>query len=139
MSDSDSLRSRRKRQHARGQHDLCQPEHCAERGRQLAGAILEAAPEDGPGAPRVSAAVARLVASLPLAADLARAVLAASLEDCAAAIGELGPTPALLRELRVTLAALCPPEPGERAPDFVDELHKRRAARCAALGWRTND
>ncbi len=133
VADSVALRSRRKRAHAKGDHSLCEPGRCPEAGRAAAARILAAAPEAGPAAPSLTAAVASLVVGLP-AGDPARDVLSASLQRCAEEIDAAGATAPLLRELRVTLAALCPPVRGPQ-PDWLDELHAKRAARRAAHGW----
>jgi len=104
MSDSDAVRSRRKRFHAQGDHSLCSPRRDCVKPKPAA--VVEVSTEGGDFDP---AAQMR---------ELADRLVAAHTQDPANA--------ALARELRATLLAL---PPGPEEPDELDLLRRRRSTR----------
>jgi hypothetical protein len=105
VADSDALRSRRRRRHARGQHDLCRP-GCA--ARQLA-AVPAGPPETGAESPAITDPAAGLRA------------LAGRLEEAHKASPGDAPLGRVLKDVWVALASLEGAGGGELA-GLLDEL-----------------
>lgn len=128
MVDSEALRTRRHRQHRRGDHSLCLPGNC---DYVPTGPPEFQMPQAG-SSETVTDAVLAFVESIPPGSDAGpQLVLARCALKLARAIdADVSGLPGHVRELSAVMSALRETADGE---DQVSELQARRAARRVAL------